>query len=157
MKEIYCFDMFPSDPLEDEQISEDDLPNGSFIRHMDFENQDTSFMMQQGKGYVYELDHDFLCIKRQKKAEFDDFFQKALDSYIDGDWVNAQSNLSQCLVIMPRDGPMRWMIDYLEGKKNLAPESWKGMRDLDQTQAVPDFDGMDNKKDDIGVDQDANP
>ena len=64
MKEIYCFDMFPSDPLEDEQISEDDLPNGSFIRHMDFENQDTSFMMQQGKGYVYELDHDFLCIKR---------------------------------------------------------------------------------------------
>ena len=46
MKEIFCFDIFPSDPLEEDQKSEDDIPNGKFICHMDFENQDTSFMMK---------------------------------------------------------------------------------------------------------------
>ena len=39
-KEIYCFDMYPSEPLEDEQKPEDDIPNGRFICHMDYENQD---------------------------------------------------------------------------------------------------------------------
>ena len=64
MKEIYCFDMFPSEPLEEEQKSKDDIMNGKFIQHMDFENQDTSFMMKQGIGYIYELDHDFYGIRR---------------------------------------------------------------------------------------------
>ena len=63
-KEIFCLDMFPSEPLEDEQKSEDDIPNGKFIRHMDFEGQDISYMMQKGIQYVYDLDHDFICIKR---------------------------------------------------------------------------------------------
>jgi len=30
--------MFQIDPLEEEQKPEDDIPNGKFIRHMDFEN-----------------------------------------------------------------------------------------------------------------------
>ena len=84
--------MFQIDPLEEEQKPEDDIPNGKFIRHMDFENQD---ILQQQKriSYMYEFDHDFICIQRQKKQDFDEFFQKALDNYIDGDWVNASSNL----------------------------------------------------------------
>ena len=36
-KEIYCFDVFHSEPLEEEQKPEDDTPNGKFIRHIDFE------------------------------------------------------------------------------------------------------------------------
>ena len=30
-------DIYPSDPLEDEQKTEDDIPNGKFIPHMDYE------------------------------------------------------------------------------------------------------------------------
>ena len=93
MKEIYSFDMFPSDLLEEHQKSEDEIPNGRFIKHLDFENQDISHMQAQGISYVYDTDHDFVCIKRQHKTEFYDFFQKALDSYCDGDWINASSNL----------------------------------------------------------------
>lgn len=65
MKEIYCFDMFPTEPLEDEQKPKDEINNGRFIPHLDFENQDISFLVKQGIGYVYEVDHDFYCIKRQ--------------------------------------------------------------------------------------------
>ena len=63
---------------------------------MDFENQDIDGIIQQANGvaYMYELDHDFHSIKRQQKAktEFYDLFQKSIDNYIDGDWINAQSN-----------------------------------------------------------------
>ena len=140
MKEIYCFDMFPSEPLEEEQKTKDDIMNGKFIQHMDFENQDISFMMKQGIGYIYELDHDFYGIRRQQKADFVDFFSKAVDNYIDGDWVNASANLSHAVILNPHDGPMRWLTEYMESLKNLAPEDWKGMRDLDKKQEIPEQD-----------------
>ena len=38
LQEVYCFDMYPSDPLDDDQKVEDDVPNGKYIKHMDFEN-----------------------------------------------------------------------------------------------------------------------
>lgn len=38
MKEIYSFDMFPIEPLDDEQKQDDDVPNGKFIQHLDFES-----------------------------------------------------------------------------------------------------------------------
>lgn len=132
-KEIYCFDMFPSEPLEDEQKPEDDIPNGQFIKHMDYENQDIAFMQARGISYVYELDHDFVSIKKQilSKPDFYEFFSKALDSYIDGDWQNAQSNLTTARQVNALDGPLKWMTDYMENAKNLAPENWAGFRDLE--------------------------
>ena len=92
-KEIYCFDLFHIDPLEEEQKPEDDVQNGKFIPSVEYVDQDISAAVRQGIQYVYEYDHDFCCIKRAHKPDFYDFFGKAIDSYIDGDWVNAQSNL----------------------------------------------------------------
>lgn len=114
MREVYSFDIFPSEPLEDEQKLKDEVPNGKFIPHMDFEDQNLDFIKQQGIGYIYELDHDFVCIKRQQRPEFLDFYEKAVNNYLDGDWVNAQSNISSALVLNPIDGPLRWMNDFLE-------------------------------------------
>ena len=131
MREVYSFDMFQSLPLEDEQKPEDDIPNGKFIRHMDFEGQDIAEQLAGPISYMYDLDHDFLCIKRQRKSDFYEFFQKSLENYVDGDWVNAQSNLNNCLMMNPLDGPTIWMSEYLEKHKNLAPDTWKGCRDLD--------------------------
>ena len=114
---------------------------------MDFEGQEGEFLhSQKGIGYIYELDHDFVCIQRHHKPEFYEFFQKALDSYTDGDWVNAQSNLASCKMMLPYDGPMTWMSDYMESAKNLPPETWKGVRDLDVKQEAPDNFGMDETK-----------
>ena len=156
MKEIYSIDMFHTLPLEEEQKPEDDIPNGRFIRHMDFEGQDIQEIMDKGSKYVYELDHDFLCIKRQRKPDFYEFYQKALENYIDGDWVNAQSNLNNCAMMMPNDGPMLWMSEFLEKQKNLAPEGWAGYRDLNHKQPVQEI-GI-TKTEEFGtMDQDANP
>ena len=38
--EIYCLDVYPSDPLEEEQKVEDETPNGRFICAMEYEGQD---------------------------------------------------------------------------------------------------------------------
>ena len=93
IQEIYCADIFPSDPLDEEQKPEDEIPNGRFIQHIDFEHQDTSEIMKKGILHVYELDHDFVCIQRSQKADFLDLFEKGLENYIMGDWVNAVQNL----------------------------------------------------------------
>ena len=63
-----------------------------------------------------------------------------MDSYVDGDWVNSQSNLTVAMGIKPKDGPLHWMQDYMENAKNLAPEDWRGMRDLDKKQSVPEVE-----------------
>ena len=91
---------------------------------------------------MYELDHDFHSIKRQQKSktEFYDLFQKAIDNYIDGDWVNAQSNLASAVLLKPHDGPLTWMQEFMDNQKNLAPEDWSGIRDLDLKKSMPEID-----------------
>ena len=39
---------------------------------------------------LYNIDHDFVSIARQIKPGFVDLFEKAVDYYIEGDWLNAQ-------------------------------------------------------------------
>ena len=163
MKEIYCFDVFPSEPLEEEQRPEDETPNGQFIKHLDYENQDMTYGPGRSIGLVYDLDHDFVSIKKHilQRPDFYEFFSKALDSYIDGDWVNAQSNIQTAQTVNIADGPMKWMTDYMESSKNLAPENWKGFRDLDMKQQAPQENFGTTaiiKPDDLASpDQDANP
>lgn len=63
-------------------------------------------------------------------------------------------------MIQNTDGPLEWMNEYLEQHKNLAPDNWKGYRDLDmRQQAPPEFDNnLLGRTADIGtLDQDANP
>mmetsp|Transcript_2397 Transcript_2397/g.3305 ORF Transcript_2397/g.3305 Transcript_2397/m.3305 type:complete len:117 (-) Transcript_2397:125-475(-) len=97
-----------------------------------------------GLQYIYELDHDFVSMKKHliAKHDFYEFFTKAVENYIDGDWVNAQSNLNSAQqMISHADGPSAWMGEYLESNKNLAPDNWRGYRDLDMKQREPpDFD-----------------
>ena len=129
-RDVYCVDTFPSEPLDEEQKNDDDPPNGKFIQHFDFD-QDRESMGFKGVEYVYELDHDFVSIKRQHKKEFFDLFEKGYNNYVEGDWVNAQNNLSLAMAFFPLDGPCRFLHEYMEKYKNLPPDHWKGCRDLD--------------------------
>lgn len=43
-KEIYCFDVFQTEPLDEDQKLEDETPKGQFIKHLDFEGQDISYL-----------------------------------------------------------------------------------------------------------------
>ena len=56
-------------------------------------------------------------------------------------------------MLKPSDGPLKWMTEFLESQKNMAPEGWPGFRDLDKKQESPDFNMP--LSDDVAVDQDA--
>ena len=55
-------------------------------------------------------------------------------------------------MIRPNDGPLKWMTEFLESQKNMAPEGWPGFRDLDKKQESPNFM---LPPDEDAVDQDA--
>jgi len=81
---------------------------------------------------VFTTDHDFVSIGRQIKPGFVDLFEKAVDFYIEGDWLNAQQNLTMAAQLNFTDQPVRFLQEYLERSKNLPPEDWQNARDIDE-------------------------
>ena len=67
-------------------------------------------------------------------------FEKGMNSYIDGDWVNAQGNFNSAFMLKPLDSPTVFLQEYMDSMKNLAPEDWKGVRDLDKKQQIPEIE-----------------
>ena len=63
---------------------------------------------------IIETDHDFVCIRKRRNAEFFSSFGMAVQSYIDGDWINAQGSLFTARDIQPSDGPTKFLIEYLD-------------------------------------------
>ena len=62
------FDSLEEDPLEAEK-----LKNMSEIQ------------------MVYNMDHDFVSVQMKRNEEFEDMYRRGLEYYIDGDWMNAQT------------------------------------------------------------------
>ena len=63
-----------------------------------------------------------------------------MNSYIDGDWVNAQGNFNSAFMLKLLDSPLVFLQEYMDSMKNLAPEDWKGVRDLDKKQQIPEIE-----------------
>lgn len=144
--EVHSFDMKPIDPLTQEEIDEDDkdalvedrIPReiGEFIKHDDFneENmlQETDETRLQYDNLndierIFVMDHDFVCISKFRNEEAFGFFFRALESYIDGDWVFAYSNFESCKSKQDpnvKDGPLDYMIRMMEKTKQQPPEEW---------------------------------
>lgn len=86
---------------------------------------------------VFVMDHDFLCLKRHREAEgneeLEQHYQRGLDSYIQGDWVQAQMSWKRCEELDPfkLDGAVVHMLKLMESKKAQAPDDWKGGYDWD--------------------------
>jgi hypothetical protein len=70
---------------------------GGFIKHIDYEGQPTSTLITKGLEHVLLYDHDFVCTARHYKPEFLECFQKARESFYDGDWINAQTGLTMAM------------------------------------------------------------
>lgn len=59
------------------------------------------------------MDHDFVCIGKQRSEECFSFFFRGLESYIDGDWPFANQSFLSCAEKLPpgvKDGPLEYMI-----------------------------------------------
>lgn len=92
--EIYTFDHYESEKLDMEEFDPETHKLGAMIKHTDFSNQDNAEMPGEPEfdteaDKVYTQDHDFVSILRQVKPGFVDLFEKAVDFYIEGDWLNA--------------------------------------------------------------------
>jgi hypothetical protein len=95
------------------------------------------------------MDHDFVCIAKQRSEECFSFFFRGLDSYIDGDWVFAQSSFQSCaekLAPGVKDGPLEYMLKLMEKTKAVAPEDWDNVHafDWDKKPIPPEVDFMNN-------------
>lgn len=70
---------------------EDNEPQlGDFIKSREFEGP---LPEERGVEHVLLADHDLLCLRKQLKPEFTDSFQKARESFVEGDWINAQTGV----------------------------------------------------------------
>ena len=122
---------------------------------MEFDGVDPVEYETEGMKHIFTVDHDFVSIQRQIKNEFNDFFGKAIDAYIDGDWINAVSSLNICQTIVPTDGPTKWMLEFLEKNKNMPPDGWKGTRNIDAKMEAPEIHVIDKDQYDLmGEEQD---
>ena len=75
---------------------------------------------------VYNMDHDFVSVQMKRNEEFEDMYRRGLEYYIDGDWMNAQTQWQTCSEItgMKNDGPLRHMLEVIDKGKVQAPEGW---------------------------------
>lgn len=67
---------------------------GSFVKFYEYSEMQPEQYIRKGVEHVFVYDHDFRCSINPRKPEFYDFFRKAYDNYIEGDWLNANHNLS---------------------------------------------------------------
>ena len=62
--------------------------------------------------------------------DFYEFFEAALDFYLDGLWTNAKEAFERALMIKPDDKPTLALLYYMKEKNFISPEMWDGCRDL---------------------------
>jgi hypothetical protein len=87
----------PSEPLLLEPDEPDPL-TGEFIKHVEFVATPLNQLITTGVEHVFNYDHDFVSIKRSFRPEFLNPFKQAQRNYAEGDWINAQSALSNAMV-----------------------------------------------------------
>ena len=124
-------------PVDIDVVTETHI--GGFIKHLDFENRPTEQLITKNNEYIFDYDHDLVCLYRNRKSEFNDIFAKARESYAEGDWINASTALNMATQYFPNDGPCKWMLQFLEKSKLLPPDDWKGVRDIDKKLEPPNI------------------
>ena len=135
---IYCIDIAQSESIhvEGEQV---ELLPGEFYKHADTEGA-LSQQITKGVEYVFQVDHDFVCMKKAVRPDFVDAFERSIRNYAEGDWINASGALSMAMSLGVNDGPSKWLYAYLEKNKQIVPEGWAGVRDIDKKLEPPPID-----------------
>ena len=143
-------------PLKDREI-------GAFILHEDFnENNPDYNPSQEDKelhsslthiGKTWVTDHDFVGIMRQKEKleQFENYFERALDSYLKGDWIGASGLFNAAKAENKEDGPTEHFCKLIEKARN-APDDWQGAYDWDQKPEPPEiqYEDLYNEEDSEG-------
>lgn len=126
---------------------------GAFVKYYEFLALQPEQYVSKGLDHVYIYDHDFRSCQNQRKPEFYDLFQKAYDSYHDGDWMNAQGHLTAAAQIVKDDGPTQWMLNLIDKSRLTPPDDWIGIRNIDAKLQAPEMVFMreDDEDQDVGI------
>lgn len=156
--EIFTYDVFPPDELSEEvkQQREENMDLGAFIKHSDFENEDLNFTANNVPvEQVFTLDHDFVSMQRKRNDNYEQNAHVMLQNYLDGDWVGAQGYINNILETRKDDPIANAFLGYMEKKGFMMPDGWKGVRNIDEKEKVPDMDDMrDGFDDDDSISED---
>lgn len=64
---IYCFDVFESEKMFEEQEAEMQGIQGSFVKYYEFEQLQPEQYQGKGLDHVFAYDHDFRSCQNQRK------------------------------------------------------------------------------------------
>lgn len=168
IKHLWSYDIKEIMPLVEEEDEEEENNGineekaqrqiGVFIQHEDF-NPDALGSEVPEEMYkdlddiqkVFVMDHDFVCLQKQRNEEFENMYMKGLESYIQGDWMQAQQAFNFCLDLMKDDGPLDHMLKLMDKTKAIPPELWNGGLNWDLKAVPPEIDFLDlNDEDESG-------
>ena len=146
------------DPIKEEEDDEDELQGltieekqprkvGQFIKHEDFnddlkpeDGQDDPYKDLTELEKVFEMDHDFRCIQRQRNEEFEQRFSGALERYINGEWQMAEMDFKGAQDIAKNEPTLDYFINFMEKQKSTVPEDWKQGWDHDKLLEPPEIE-----------------
>lgn len=89
--------------------------------------------IDQGKKTTWELfsrDKDFRELRKRFDRHFNRKFGEGYKKYISGDWKGAEEIFGQCLKANGNDGPTLTLTGYMKELNYVAPDTWKGFREL---------------------------
>lgn len=168
-KQIWSYDIKPIAPLHEDDEDEEEDHNrlaeekppreiGIFIKHEDFIDNGLNDNEEQIKQFealpmleqVFLMDHDLLCIQRQRDEEFEGLYEKGLSAYMQGDWIGAQQSYNSALEKCTwSDGPLTYMLRLIEKAKGIAPEEWVGAFDWDFKPVPPEVEFVDEESEEM--------
>ena len=79
---------------------------------------------------VFIMDHDFVCLSKQRDEQYDSEFSRGIEHYIQGDWHPAKMCFDLCEKkilegeVNFKDGPLKRVMSILENSKCILPEDW---------------------------------
>jgi len=79
---------------------------------------------------VWDEDYDLVQLRRNVSESFRLVWQTGIDAYLKGDWQKAAEIFTNTLKLSGgKDGPSKFLIEYMKEHDNKAPSDWQGWRD----------------------------
>lgn len=79
---------------------------------------------------LYSDSNELKLMRKNFSSEFFEEFQKGLDFYLIGNWIEAKNQLEKVLRIQKKDGPSLAILTYMGEVGFKCPSDWKGVRYL---------------------------
>ena len=76
----------------------------------------------------FRTDPELKNIHQGLPIKHKELWNKALKSYLDGEWIQAKQTMQQVLNILPTDGPCKAILNYMQQRDYQCPQDWKGYR-----------------------------